>query len=182
MRTVTTAKVATTQEATDELPERVQGALGELAGAAKEGLLALSVGVGLGVLHELMACEMDQLVGPKGRHDPERTAKRHGHEDGSVTLGGRRVAVSRPRVRSAGDEREEVPLATHRHFADRDPLNELVVEQMRAGVSTRTGSRRVGSRARASRLAPRSKPARRRRASRRSRASSSPRCARRSRR
>jgi hypothetical protein len=91
------------------------------------------------------------------------------------------VAVSRPRVRSAGDERE-VPLATYRHFADRDPLNELVVEQMRAGVSTRTGSRRVGSRARASRLAPRSKPARRRRASRRSRASSSPRCARRSRR
>ena len=31
------------------LPERVQEALGELAGAAKEGLLALSVGVGLGV-------------------------------------------------------------------------------------------------------------------------------------
>ena len=30
------------------LPERVQVALGELAGAAKEGLLALSVGVGLG--------------------------------------------------------------------------------------------------------------------------------------
>jgi hypothetical protein len=32
-----------------ELPERVAEALGELAGAAKEGLLALSVGV----LHEL---------------------------------------------------------------------------------------------------------------------------------
>ena len=29
------------------LPERVQEALGELVGAAKEGLLALSVGVGL---------------------------------------------------------------------------------------------------------------------------------------
>jgi hypothetical protein len=33
----------------DALPARVQEALGELAGAAKEGLLALSVGVGLGV-------------------------------------------------------------------------------------------------------------------------------------
>ncbi len=32
----------------DALPERVQGALGELAGAAKEGLLALSVGSGSG--------------------------------------------------------------------------------------------------------------------------------------
>ena len=30
----------------DALPERVQEALGELAGAAKEGLLALSVGSG----------------------------------------------------------------------------------------------------------------------------------------
>ncbi len=79
----------------DALPERVQVALGELAGAAKEGLLALSVGVGLGVLNELMAEEVDEVVGPKGRHDPDRAAVRHGHEDGSVTLGGRRVAVAR---------------------------------------------------------------------------------------
>ena len=39
---------ATSDEAV--LPERVQVALGQLVGAAKEGLLALSVGVGLGVL------------------------------------------------------------------------------------------------------------------------------------
>jgi len=118
----------------------VQEALGELAGAAKEGLLALSVGVGLAVLHELMACEVDELVGPRGKHDRERTAKRHGHEDGSVTLGGRRMALSRPRVRTADDE-HEVPLRTYRHFADRDPLTELVFEQMLAGVSTRRFSR-----------------------------------------
>jgi hypothetical protein len=42
----------------ERLPERVRDALGELAGAAKEGLLALSVGVGLGVLHELMEAEV----------------------------------------------------------------------------------------------------------------------------
>jgi hypothetical protein len=42
----------------ERLPERVRDALGELAGAAKEGLLALSVGVGLGVLHELMEAEI----------------------------------------------------------------------------------------------------------------------------
>jgi hypothetical protein len=46
----------------EALPERVQEALGELAGAAKEGLLALSVGVGLGVLTELMAEEVDEVV------------------------------------------------------------------------------------------------------------------------
>jgi putative transposase len=80
------------------LPRRVQDALGELAGAAKEGLLALSVGVGLGVLHELMEAEVDAVVGPKGRHIFDRTAVRHGHENGEVTLGGRRVPVSRPRA------------------------------------------------------------------------------------
>ena len=47
------------------LPLRVEEALGELVGAAREGLLALSVGVGLGVLAELMEEEVDEVVGPK---------------------------------------------------------------------------------------------------------------------
>ena len=118
------------------LPERVQEALGQLVGAAKEGLLALSVGVGLGVLAELMEEEVVEVVGPRGRHDLERSAVRHGHESGEVTLGGRRVAVERPRVRSA-DGSAEVRLATYEHFADRDPLSRLVLERMLAGVSTR---------------------------------------------
>ena len=121
---------------TAALPERVQEALGELAGAAKEGLLALSVGVGLGVLHELMAEEVDEVVGPRGKHDPERSAVRHGRESGEVTLGGRRVAVERPRARTA-DGTAEVPLQTYAHFADRDALSRVVLERMLAGVSTR---------------------------------------------
>jgi len=118
------------------LPERVQEALGRLVGAAKEGLLALSVGVGLGVLTELMEEEVDDVVGSKGRHNSERTAVRHGHEDGEVTLGGRRVEVRRPRVRTADGE-AEVQLGTYEHFADRDPLARVVLERMLAGVSTR---------------------------------------------
>ena len=47
------------------LPANVQDALGELAGAAKEGLLVLSVGVGLGVLGEMTEAELDEVVGPK---------------------------------------------------------------------------------------------------------------------
>ena len=69
-------------------------------------------------------------------HDPERSALRHGHEAGEVTLGGRRVQVERPRARSA-DGSSEVALRTYQHFADRDPLSRLVLEQMLAGVSTR---------------------------------------------
>ena len=97
------------------LPERVQEALGQLVGAAKEGLLALSVGVGLGVLTELMEEEVDDVVGPKGKRNAERTAVRHGHEDGEVTLGGRRVEVERPRVRTADGE-SEVPAEHLRAF------------------------------------------------------------------
>src|SRR5436853_3515947 len=93
--------VATVAAAERALPAQVQEALGELVGAAREGLLALSVGVGLAVVHELMAAEVDEVVGPKGKHNPQRSAVRHGHEDGSMTLGGRRVAVLRPRMRSA---------------------------------------------------------------------------------
>ena len=115
---------ATTQEAV--LPERVQEALGQLVGAAQEGLLALSVGVGLGVLTELMEEEVDEVVGPKGRRNPDRTAVRHGHEAGEVTLGGRRVGVQRPRTRTA-DGSEEVALATYSHFAGRDPLARVVL-------------------------------------------------------
>ena len=118
------------------LPERVQEALGQLIGVAREGLLALSVEVGLGVLRELLEAEVDQVVGLKAKHNPERTAVRHGHEDGEVTLGGRRVAVERPRVRTADGE-AEVPLATYEHFAGRDQLEGVVLERMLSGVSTR---------------------------------------------
>jgi transposase-like protein len=118
------------------LPPRVQEALGQLVSSAREGLLALSVGVGLGVLAELMEEEVVEVVGAKGTHDPERTAVRHGHESGEVTLGGRRVGVERPRVRTA-DGRAEVRLRTYDYFADRDPLTKAVLERMLAGVSTR---------------------------------------------
>ncbi len=137
MKKVAATKVATASElAESPLPPQVQEALGELVGAAKEGLLALSVGVGLGVVHELMEAEVDEVVGQKGRHDEGRTATRHGHEEGSMTLGARRVAVRRPRVRSS-DGAGEVALTTYEHFADRDPLTRAVMDRMLAGVSTR---------------------------------------------
>jgi putative transposase len=137
MEKVSAPKVVTALEATESpLPPTIQEALGELVGAAREGLLALSVGVGLGVVHGLMEAEVTEVVGPRGKHNPDRTAKRHGHEDGSMTLGGRRVAVGRPRMRTADGERE-LPVATYGYFADRDPLTRAVMDRMLAGVSTR---------------------------------------------
>jgi hypothetical protein len=70
--------VSVAQATSDEpvLPERVQEALGELVGAAKEGLLALSVAVGVGVLTEMLEEEVDEVVGPKGKWNRDRTAVR----------------------------------------------------------------------------------------------------------
>lgn len=136
MKKVSTPKVVATLETSESpLPARIQEALGELVGAAREAL-ALSVGVGLGVVHELMELEVDEVVGPKGKHNRDRVASRHGHEDGSMTLGGRRVPVSRPRMRTA-DDAHELPVETYRYFADRDLLTRAVMARMLAGVSTR---------------------------------------------
>src|SRR5215203_2457058 len=137
MGKVAAVKVVTALEASESpLPAQIQEALGELVGAARDGLLALSVGVGLGVVHELMELEVAEVVGPKGKHDPDRIAKRHGHEDGSMTSGGRRVPVRRPRMRTADDE-HELAVETYGYFADRDPLTRAVMDRMLAGVSTR---------------------------------------------
>lgn len=140
MKNVSSAKVVTTLEAAESpLPLQIQEALGELVGAAREGLLALSVGVGLRVVHELMEAEVDEVVGPKGKWNAERAASRHGHEAGSMTLGGRRVPVSRPRARSV--DGKELAIATYEYFADRDPLQRAVMDRMLAGVSTRKFAR-----------------------------------------
>ncbi len=110
-------------------------ALAELASAAKEGLLALSVGVRLAVVQEIFQEEVSRLVGPRGKHDPERTAHRHGQERRQLTLGGRRVAVSNPRARST--QGQELELRTYQAFAARELLTEAALGRMLAGLSTR---------------------------------------------
>jgi hypothetical protein len=82
------------------VPEQVAVAMDEIAADLREGLLALAVGAGLQVMQQLMEVDVAAACGPRGRHDPDRTATRHGSERGSVALGGRRVPVSRPRVRA----------------------------------------------------------------------------------
>ena len=66
MKKVSGPQVVTTAQALESpLPAEIQEALGELVGAAREGLLALSVGLGLHVVHELMEREVTEVVGPK---------------------------------------------------------------------------------------------------------------------
>jgi putative transposase len=130
-----------------KMPKAVTIAMDDLAGACQEGLLALCVGAGLTVMHCLIEESVTAVDGPKGKHDPARRATRHGGEDGAVTLGGRRVPIRRPRVRTI-DGRAEVPIPAYDLFASRDLLTQMAVARMLASLSTRrypVGLEPVGS-------------------------------------
>jgi putative transposase len=118
-----------------ELSEELRLQLAEVAGAAREGLLAMSVAVGLRVMAEMMDEELTAKVGPKHAKIPGRSATRHASAPGSVVLGGRRVKVNRPRARTLAGS--EVPLDTYDAFSDDDLLGQVVMERMLAGLATR---------------------------------------------
>ena len=118
------------------IPQCVSVAMAEIAENMHEGLLALAVGAGLQVMAALMEADVSALAGPKGKHDATRTAVRHGRERGSVTLGGRRVAITRPQVRAAGGS-GELPIASYELFSSTEILGKMAMEKMLAGLSTR---------------------------------------------
>lgn len=122
-------------QALPPLPEELRVAMTEVAEAAREGLLAMSVAVGLRVLAELLEAEIAAKAGPRHAKQPGRLARRHGSAPGSVVLGGRRVPVDRPRARTL--DGHEVQLATWQAFADDDLLGQVVMERMLAGLATR---------------------------------------------
>jgi putative transposase len=95
--------------------------MGDLAETVREGLLALAVGTGLQVMQVMMADSVTALCGPKGRHDADRCAVRHGSENGSVTLGGRWVPERRPRALSA-DGTTEVAIPAYELFSSTELL------------------------------------------------------------
>jgi putative transposase len=108
-----TAKIDTTGIA---VPDRVSVAMTEIAADLREGLLALAVGAGMQVLTAMMEADVAAVAGRRGKRDPGRRAVRHGHERGSVVLGGRRVPVARPRASPGGCQHCAWPGRTHSHW------------------------------------------------------------------
>jgi putative transposase len=132
-------RVVEKDQAPFALPEQVEVPLRQLAGAVKQGLLAFSVGIGLQVMQLMMDEELTDVVEPRGKHDGSRTATRHGSENGSVVLGGRKTSATRPRARYL-DGSGEVELQTYKHFSTEDLLGAMALERMVAGLSTRNYS------------------------------------------
>ena len=114
------------------------GRRNELVGAiveARSDLLGLVMNAGFGVLGALLEEDRAQLCGARHARGEERRAYRHGYDEGSLVLGGRRVKVRKPRARSL--EGEEMTLPHWEAFKGTDPLGERALEQVLCGVTTR---------------------------------------------
>ena len=94
---------------------------------------------GLAFVEEELEAERTALCGPRYAHVAERQAMRAGHVASSLTLGGRRAEVKRPRARSI--DGHELSLPSWQTWSSRDPLHERAVEQMVLGVSSRRYAR-----------------------------------------
>ena len=115
-----------------------------LISKAGEGLLSLSVDLGLEVLRQLMEDEVTVYAGPKGKHQKDRDVYRHGSGQTKVVLGGRKVQTARPRMRQTKyGESAEMPLETLTLFQNEDPLNKAMLFRLLSGVSTRKYSRTI---------------------------------------
>jgi putative transposase len=118
------------------VPEQVIVSMAEIAASAREGLLALAVGTGLQVMTAMFDEDVTALCGRGGKHNAARAGYRHGTEDGSVTLGGRRIPATRPRVRAA-DGSGELHLPSYDLFSSAEILTSMALERMIAGLSSR---------------------------------------------
>ena len=121
-------------ERASERSRRVE--LGSVLVQAKQALREVMLSAGTDVLMAMLEADRAALCGPKHGQSEDRENYRHGYDSGALVLGGRKVAVKKPRVRSIDGEKE-IELPTWRQFADEDPLTERAIEQMLVGVTTR---------------------------------------------
>ena len=91
------------------------------------------------VLFAMMEQDREELCGPRWKRDPERSAGRAGTTRSEVTLGGRRIKVPRPRVRST--EGAEVELPSFAFAANRDPMDRHTLNAVACGISNRNYAR-----------------------------------------
>ena len=84
---------------------------------------------------EMLRSQQEALCGPRYKQVADRKAHRHGSTAGSLVMGGCRVTLPRPRVRSVAGREVELPAWTQ--WSREDPLEQRALQQMILGVSTR---------------------------------------------
>ncbi len=98
---------------------------------------------GLQIIGTMLEEEVRRRVGPPHRPDPTSSCVRWGRQPGYVVFGGQKVAITRPRVRTRGDE--EVTLDSYARLQHDGRRQRAVREGIVAGLTTRNYQRAVES-------------------------------------
>jgi putative transposase len=131
MKSLTKPALRVVPAAPVQLSLSVEGVLHDV----RHAFYGLCVDAGKQVLAAMMEADRQALCGAKNVPDAQRLAVRGGTTRSSVVLGGRRIAITKPRARSL--EHGELALPTFDWAAQRDPLDAATMASMAAGVSTR---------------------------------------------
>lgn len=101
----------------------------------EDDFFAVCVRSGQAVLTAMLEEDRTAVCGPKWSRTAQGAAQRAGTTRSAVTLGGRRIAMTRPRARLRGGA--EIDLPTFVWAQGRDPLDRATLSAISAGVSTR---------------------------------------------
>ena len=108
----------------------------DLQQAVKGRFSSFCTAVGIQALMTLMDQDVEAMAGPKGKHDPNRTAYRHGYQNTTVPMGNQRLGIKRPRARSIETD-TDLPIPSYEAFANDDELLEAALNRMLYGMSSR---------------------------------------------
>lgn len=116
--------------------------LSDLQEVVKGRFTSFCTAVGIQALMTMMDQDVEAVAGPKGKHDPNRTAYRHGSQTTTIPMGTQRLAIERPRVRSVVTG-QELPIPSYEAFANDDQLIEAALNRMLYGLSSRDYARGI---------------------------------------
>ena len=100
-----------------------------------ESLTSFAVEIGTQVALSLLEDDVTRLCGEKSQRVLDRVNNRHGTQPGYIILGGQKLAVQRPRVRSIGNE--EVELSVYSNLQAENAMPAAALAKMVRGVSCR---------------------------------------------
>ena len=106
-------------------------ALQELLGGFRDDIERYSAEVGLLIIQEVIEAEIASRLGCRG----QRSNYRHGSQAGYVVFGGRKVSISRPRMRSV--EGRECQLHSYQAFQRNGRMQKAVARQLVRNCSER---------------------------------------------
>jgi|SRR5438105_4655054 len=108
----------------------------ELNRLVSEELHRSALSIGVMVISDLLELEVRSKCGERRRRSNGRAAYRYGKQAGYVVLGGHKVRIERPRMRTM-DGKREVEMEIYGRLQQREVIDETVLKRLVRGVTCR---------------------------------------------